>query len=608
MMEINTAPSGQKYLWVDLLQRNPHKKNPSRVEDFSKNLYRPVGFSESQKISTILKTKNPDFSKTLKERVKAQNGPKAKISFLSLIDELSYKEWAKEFEDKGPEIMDFNRFYADAKALGEEGLKSFWKKFFVLIGQEWEVKAKVKLNADDEGISTNGYHSLFAQGHLANIVQKYFNEIPQNLPAHAADILEALRLAPIYGQDVGKAQEIVDRIKAGKPTVLATGWRKHTTQIIFFDKYVAYINLGDRSEDLEAGITILTFGDKELLTIKIVKQIQDTVSEKQGSSIGKKFLESTKSAKGLFKNLNLRKKATIPMQEQLFGTCAWSAAVGGFYALLTISKKINAPPVAWHKFLVSDDFLFVSDQFDEMIWKSREKMLNIFFEAQEDPGHLVKFSVKEYFRLLSSFLFKLGLEESDEESYSPDVKKIQKRIFNNIMKRIKDNNIPIENCIFKFRGQQSEDFLQQMPEGSFCLRKRKGEKGSYALDVGQGIKKEVCHYKIEKFSTGKFLLFDGSEYSQVKNIRELLKFEKLKFPAFPDVESERIKKHSRWSKTQFLPFALKKKVKNPYQDILPEHSLDPSQNDHLSIDIHSAGINIPTLRSLQKKSVKDQEN
>ncbi len=492
------------------------------------------------------------------------------------------KEWTELVMTHGAKILDWQELLKAALKHQDRGYcEVFWNEFIQVFAHQWGIGIDVQ-RASHGDKKTTGYYAEYMQLQMAHWLQKYLEQLPKPKIITASssgatsvaddpwdllrkigpDLVEAYKKAALYASgrcSKEQLKQIVEDLRQDKPVVIATGWRGHAVEVMFFPSVnlVAYVNRGNRSYEISSGIRIFEMDDKKQTIANLEEMLFGPYENKRSwivannhlsSTEGKRLLENTNLRDNVFTQLRLRKAYKIPLSDQKIGNCTWANTVGSFTAALVMAMYRNTSDLNKMS-LIANEVRLQSKDFGAFFRVESAKLFSELYRRYVSTGRRNELKDKEQFKVMSTMVYKslLKLHNSD---FSLDRLEELKSVINN---HFNNYEYAMEDCVTALNRSKATAVLHYLPTGSFLFRKSDHGIAYYAISYrGENEVKHVLvkdngisdhhkgRYTLHKqvpctMSRGGFRVSD--EIGRFSSLSHLLREKQLSFPV--DVDSEK---------------------------------------------------------------------
>lgn len=196
------------------------------------------------------------------------------------------------------------------------------------VGHAFNLKGMVKL-PDGTSQSLEGFNETFVIPMLRDMFAEFAaareDLISQELHAFVGESLsKAVWHDIVTDEKIAEVHKLIHDPSYPYPVVVSSGWVWHSTQAIFYGKYLLYCNRGADCDE-NSGISIFKIANKENITQEFLKRIASrfSVDNSEYTSLEKIKIE-----------LSATYLSHVPMKEQKVGNCVYVNAKAAIFAIL----------------------------------------------------------------------------------------------------------------------------------------------------------------------------------------------------------------------------------------------------------------------------------
>ncbi|MBA2367896.1 MAG: hypothetical protein H0V82_02595 [Candidatus Protochlamydia sp.] len=276
--------------------------------------------------------------------------PKEVKSILKACIKYKFSEFLKFYQKYGDQMVDSEYLLNQINLIKDSGerksaIKHLLKFQLTMIGHSMSVGGKIKYKETSfiNSILNNNTSKFKLEGSWRHT---QYLKLAQSLEQFALSnknmgpFLEAIKEGVLITNipcDKIDYEEILKRVKEGKPVTIPTGWLKHAVNITISNGRLAYSNKGQRSDYWqESGIKIYEIVDPNVITVDFLKKII--------SMRDKKFEEASvyfENPACMVSDLGLKELVFIRKSDQKVGNCAWASAKCSFHAMLAMDLELE---------------------------------------------------------------------------------------------------------------------------------------------------------------------------------------------------------------------------------------------------------------------------
>lgn len=371
----------------------------------------------------------------------------------------------------------------------------------------WSIAPELDV-VNEHQIYSKGYWTTLTTAFFTNTLNHYSSQT--SLPAFTHFLKDIFSRAVKYN-DVNKhSREIIKDWLDGKPTLILTGWKKHSVSVILYNNIFVYGNKGVSLYNSSA-IQFYIITKPENLTEQYLKNFHHKTRDIHWFENNQMHWEL-----GLINCVNLKKKGQsgpfcsfsyfkLTIQALLIlGIIQASNTENTCYDLTkAVNAKYETANIIYQSIKIFDR-VYALSQLDQLMHYETTKG---FFSSQDR------------FKLFSNFSTSLLESNRFEEyfrQYAPVISEIWKRFYLTL-------NMPLASCMTSFGSlpyvyipRLSEHLLQGKPPGSYLIRAGRTKNGYVLLYVNNTGK--VTRARLDKISTTEYMIRE----EVVSNLEDLI--------------------------------------------------------------------------------------
>lgn len=236
----------------------------------------------------------------------------SELSLLTLAREL--KQFFYSYEDGIEAVLE--KEFQRNKELAEDYRRLVWS--YLVLGIEKPFKI------GNTEFRDSGFFEKLVPYYTETLLGTFSHENPGLIPEEISDLF-----APLC-EAYTTVESLLESANNDKPVMIESGWKKHSTYVVFYKDMVIKCNRGEHCGD-KSGVQAFRYKREKFNESTIIKLLQQKDAEY--------FLQ------GLDKDLDLEPIAYLPQKKQKLGNCVWASlksAIYGTIFMINFDKNLRS--------------------------------------------------------------------------------------------------------------------------------------------------------------------------------------------------------------------------------------------------------------------------